>query len=291
MGKWLGVGLVLTSAVCFGMMPIFAHPAYADGADVPTLMFQRFGIASVLFWIVILLKKEPLPTGKSMRLLALMGLVYFGQAFAFFEALRFLPAGLTSLLAFLYPVFVTVGAHFLFKEHIGLRTLGALTVALVGMALSLGPIGHASVPGIYLAILAAIGMSVYMLLGAKALEGTSPLASTAVVTGAAAIGALCMALFNGFTPVRFIELEWGLALSLASFCGIATVLMGIRMIGSVSTSVIGVIEPITTAVLASVFLGQMLHGLQIAGGVLIVAGVVLLVLVKRRKVEVLELGL
>jgi drug/metabolite transporter (DMT)-like permease len=290
--KTRGILLVLISAVAFGCMPIFAHYAYREGADVPMLMFQRFAIATFLLLTIVMIRKERWPNRRSCVLLATMGMVYFLQAFAFFEALQYIPAGLTSLLAFLYPVLVSIASYFLFKDQLGTRMVGALILALIGMALSLGPIGQGSGFGVTLALLASVGMSIYMIIGRVAADESAPLASTAIVLASATVGALIFTMFHGgFDPETITELGWGFCLSMASVVGVGCMLMGIRLVGSTTTAILGIVEPITTAVLAHVILGQLLHGLQVLGGTLIVVAVVTLALSTRRKQEPLEFGL
>jgi len=47
-----GYALVSLSAICFGIMPIFARIAYASGADTLTLLFIRFFAGGVLLSLV-----------------------------------------------------------------------------------------------------------------------------------------------------------------------------------------------------------------------------------------------
>ncbi|MEZ0324618.1 MAG: DMT family transporter [Fimbriimonas sp.] len=281
MGKTQGVLLVLLAAFCFGTMPVLAHGAYAENVNVPTLLFQRFGIASILIWIAILVRREPLPKGKPLGLLVLMGsVVYFGQAFTLFEALRFLPAGLASILAFLYPVIVSIAAHFFMDDRLGRQRIFALAVAVLGMGLSIGPIGQGNGVGVFLALLSAVGAAAYILMGAKAPEDVSPLATNGVVLGSATLSFLVFGLAQGFSLTDVSEVEWAIGLSMASLIGIASLLKGLKAIGPVNASILLALEPITATVLGHTLLNQVLDPLQIAGGILIIGAVIMLVLAK-----------
>lgn len=262
-------------------MPVLAHGAYAENVNVPTLLFQRFGIASILIWIAILVRREPLPKGKPLGLLVLMGsVVYFGQAFTLFEALRFLPAGLASILAFLYPVIVSIAAHFFMDDRLGRQRIFALAVAVLGMGLSIGPIGQGNGVGVFLALLSAVGAAAYILMGAKAPEDVSPLATNGVVLGSATLSFLVFGLAQGFSLTDVSEVEWAIGLSMASLIGIASLLKGLKAIGPVNASILLALEPITATVLGHTLLNQVLDPLQIAGGILIIGAVIMLVLAK-----------
>lgn len=61
--RYIGIILIIISAVSFGAMPIFARVAYASGADPITVLFLRFGIAAVVMLGIMLASKTPFPRG------------------------------------------------------------------------------------------------------------------------------------------------------------------------------------------------------------------------------------
>ena len=58
-----GVLLIITSAISFGAMPIFARLAYSSGADPITVLFLRFGLAAVVMMGIMLFGKIRFPRG------------------------------------------------------------------------------------------------------------------------------------------------------------------------------------------------------------------------------------
>ncbi|MBL8508597.1 MAG: EamA/RhaT family transporter, partial [Chitinimonas sp.] len=46
--RLMGALLILLSALCFGVMPLFGRLAYAEGADTQAVLLLRFVIAGVL---------------------------------------------------------------------------------------------------------------------------------------------------------------------------------------------------------------------------------------------------
>ena len=71
--RLIGMAYIALSATAFGVMPFFANLAYRSGVTPTSLLFLRFGIAAVLMWALLLYKHNPLPRGKTLLGLMLMG--------------------------------------------------------------------------------------------------------------------------------------------------------------------------------------------------------------------------
>src|SRR4030065_1855524 len=81
----IGVFLILISGSSFGTLAIFARLAYEDGVTPITLLFLRFGIASLCMLLVMSVKGTPLPRGWILLGLAFMGGIgYVGQGLSYF---------------------------------------------------------------------------------------------------------------------------------------------------------------------------------------------------------------
>lgn len=282
--EWLkGLALMALSAGSFGTLAIFARQAYAAGADPPTVLFLRFSIAALVMVGVMLARGLPWPRGKLLAaLLALGGLGYVGQSLAFFTALTMAPASLVALLLYLYPVIVTVGARVFFNEPLGAAKLGALALALAGTVLTIGtaaesPQGTAPL-GIALGVGAALIYSVYIMTGSRVTPQAGPIPSSTVIMGAAALVYGAMVAARG--PV--FPAGAGGWLAIAGIALISTVVAivcffaGMERIGPVNASTLSAVEPAVTVILAALILREQVTPLQVAGGALILAAVVLL---------------
>ena len=105
----IGVFFILISGISFGAAAIFARFAYEAGTNPITLLFLRFGIASICMILMMLIRHLPLPRGQILFGLVLMGaLGYVGQSFCYFTALTLVSAGLVALLLYLYPAILTL---------------------------------------------------------------------------------------------------------------------------------------------------------------------------------------
>src|SRR6266516_3985895 len=73
MKRITGILLIAISAASFGTLAIFGRFLYAEGMDIFTVLFLRFGIAALLMTFILFLRKESLPKGKILLQLIGMG--------------------------------------------------------------------------------------------------------------------------------------------------------------------------------------------------------------------------
>lgn len=279
MNRALGILLIVISAASFGTLAIIGRFAYADGMDVTTMLFLRFTIAAILMFAWLAIRREPLPRGRTLLQLAGMGgLGYVGQSFCFMSAIRYASTGLVALLLYLYPVFVTMLTVVVQKKKLTARTIIALLLATLGAALTANPQGG-QLPGILLAISAALIYAVYILVGTGVMQKVSAVQSSAVIFASAALVFGVMTAINGAHWPATQTGWWaviGIAL-IATMIPVATFLGGLKIIGATDASLLSTLEPVVTVVLAAFILGEMVQPLMVVGGVLILGAVLLIV--------------
>jgi drug/metabolite transporter (DMT)-like permease len=279
----LGVTLVVASGLCYGVMPLFARRATADGVDTPTLLLLRFGVAAVVMWTVTLARRIPLVRGRVLATLVGMGAVgYAGQAFCYFSALRHASAGLVALLLYLYPALVTLLSWLFLRHRLTKLQLAAVALALAGSALTVGRAGDGTPLGVTLGVLAALIYSVYIVTGSR-LPSLPPALSTAVVTsGAAVVYGVLVAARGPHLPTT--PGGWAAVLALGvvgTVSAVALFLAGLARVGPVRASVYSCVEPVFTVALGVAFLGEHLGPLRVVGGAAVVAAVVVLARAER----------
>jgi drug/metabolite transporter (DMT)-like permease len=277
--RWLGLLLIITSAISFGAMPIFARLAYASGADPITVLFLRFTIAAVVTTLIMIVSKTAFPRGLILLELILLGAIgYVGESLAYFMALTMASAGLVALLLYIYPVLVTALSAIFLKEHLTPAKLVALFLALSGTALTIRITSGGSMLGILLGIAAAVDYAIYILLGSRIVRRSGPLGSTTVIiistasvyAGIVAIrGVTFPATSNGWMAIIAIALI-STVLAFTTFFG------GLKRIGPTSASTLSTFEPIVAVILAAIVLGESISPVELLGGVLILAAVVVL---------------
>lgn len=276
----VGALLLVASATSFGCLAIFAELVYASGVDPISALFLRFAIAAAVMVVLLVLRGGSWPRGRLLAGLVVMGGVgYVGQSFSYFTALTYAPAGLVAMLLYLYPVIVTLLAAAVLRERLTAIKIGALTVAIAGCALTIGPSLDSEPLGVILGVSAAIIYSVYILVGSRLTPQAGALASSTVVMVAATM------VYGVAVSVRGLALPetvlgWGAVLGLAvvsTVIAIVTFFAGMERLGPTDASTVSTLEPVVTVVLAALVLGDVLAPLQVAGGALILAAVIVLV--------------
>ncbi len=281
-----GIAFVVASAAAFGAMAILARIAYASGVDTATLLALRFAIAACAMLVLARIRGVAFPGGRTLAALVVLGaLGYGGQAASFFTALTLAPAGLVALLLYLHPALVAVLAALFLHERIDAPRLGALALALAGTALTVGPAlgdgagaSAAMLAGIGVAIAAASFYAVYIIAGAALGRSARPLAmSTVVIASAAVVFAAATAVRGPHWPQT--AAGWLAIVAIAVLCTVAAITLyfaGLERIGPTRAATLSTVEPVVTVTLAGIVLGETIAPVQLAGGALILAAVIVL---------------
>jgi drug/metabolite transporter (DMT)-like permease len=281
-----GTLLCVGSAAGFGAMAVFGKLAYDNGATVGTLLAVRFALAAALFWALVFAEgsaRELRSVGRDIALaLALGAAGYAAQAGCFFAALDRIDASLLSLVLYTFPGMVAVAAIVLGRERADSRRLGALGLASGGLVLvlasakagSLDPVGTA------LAVTAAVIYTTYILVSEGIAGRLRPsLLSALVCTGAAVSLTLGSAGLGDLHPGDVTAEGWGWLAGIAVVSTVAAVSLffaGLKRVGPTTASILSTVEPVVTVVLAFLVFGELLGTLQLLGGALVIAAVLVL---------------
>lgn len=298
-----GIVLILVSAAGFGSGSLFAQPVYAAGVDWLVLSAWRFLFGAGLTWGWLLLsagrRRGLLRLGQRGRravvVTVALGVLYVGNSGAYYAGLETVSPSLAALIVFVYPALVAVLSLRFGRRLEGRRAWVALGVALVGVALSLGGIDPADAPplsGLLLVIASPIIYSIWIVLAARlsgeredsvgdqAEDGASVAAATALMMTATAAVYWSAALAGGrpVLPADIPSEAWfgivGVGV-MSTFVAIQTFYAGAQRIGAAQASLISTVEPIWTIVLAALLFSVGLTPVQLAGGVLVLGGVLI----------------
>jgi drug/metabolite transporter (DMT)-like permease len=277
---------ILAAALGWGYGAIGTRAAYAQDVGAWTQIGIRIGIAAVLVWIVLLIKRGPLPTTTVVR----YGIVQAGLnlivpyvlfTFAYDEA----SAGFVGIFAATIPLATAIFANFMLKdEPLSAGKLLGLFVSLAGVAFLLlsGDSGLSEggrpllAAGLALTSVASIG---YAGVHAKRVAGTyEPLTMTGLQFGFAAVLLVpAMFLFDG-APTDVSAAGWTLMLTMAiasTFMPFVLFFWLLQHITATQTSLIGYLVPLVALVGGILFLGEQLQIGIVAGGVLVFAGMII----------------
>ena len=278
MKQLTGILLIAISAGSFGTLAIFGRFLYADGLDIFTMLFLRFGVAALLMLAILLVRRERFPRGKILLQLIGMGaLGYVGQSFSYLTAIKYASAGLVALLLYLYPMFVFVLSVIVLHEKATWVKIVAIISALLGTALTVDPAGG-QLLGILLAISAALIYSVYIIVGTNVMRHVSAVQSSVVIFASAGTVYGILMIFNGVhlpsTSSGWINTV-GIVL-VATVIPVVAFLAGLERIGPTSAAMLSTLEPVVTVLLAAWIFGERLQSIALFGGGMILIAVIML---------------
>lgn len=278
MKRLIGILLIVISAASFGTLAIFGRYAYADGMDIFTVLFLRFGISALFMTIILLMRREHFPGSRILAQLVGMGaLGYVGQSFLYMTAIKYASTGLVALLLYLYPMFVFILSVFVLQEKATSVKVFALILALIGLALTVDPKGGQLI-GALMAIGAALIYSIYIIVGTNVMKHVSAVQSSAIIfTSAGAVYGM-LAFANGvYFPAS--NSGWHAMLGIiviSTIIPVVTFLAGLEMIGPTNAAMLSTLEPVVTVLLAAWLFGERLVPIVMLGGGLILFAVILL---------------
>ena len=277
-----GVIWVLISAFSFGFLGIFAKFAYMENVNLITLLFMRFLFASMIMFIYTKFKNIDLKLAKKdlAAVLVLGGLCYSGQAFGFFQALHYLSVGVTTLILYTFPVFVTIMAIYFLKERITRKTIIALLSALIGVFLIVYSNGiEVNLKGVAFIMASSFIYSIYITLSKITVKNVDPRTMGVYVMLSAAFTFFMIGTSTGALQINLTLKLFLLSLLLAlipTVIAIVTFFKGLELIGASRASIISTFEPLVAVIFGFLLLGETLSIAQILGGIMILTSVLIL---------------
>ena len=269
------IGPGVLAGVSFGISDIFTKLALLAGMDALTLASSRgvFGTLLVLAW----LRSAP-PAQRHtrrQRLIALgIGLLFAGNLYLLFAAIRMVAVPIAILSYFIYPLLTGIAGAVVGLERLRFASALAAVVALLGLGLMLGAdTAHLAWLGVILAMCAALCRTVVLLIARGALSGAdlrlttwySMLSSTALLLlGSVVLGA------PGF-PRGTVGWVGVFGVCVCSTTSILALFASTARIGAFRTALIMNLEPVVSTLLSIVVLGEVLTPVQFVGGAIMVA--------------------
>ena len=277
--QWHGSIFVSVSAVCFGLMPIFARFAYANGVSVQSLLFFRFLLAFALMGIFLRLTSRIYmpPRNQFSVLMVLGGIVYFLQAILYFTSFVFIPVSVAVLIANAYPVFVIIGSLALKWERLSASILFSLLLALIGLVLLVNPVLSGSIIGILMAFFTGFTYTIYVLSSSRALKALNSEVSAFYLIGASSVSFAISGLLTGELNFAWNLEAWLWVMVISLICtafAITMLLQGLKILGPSRTSILNTLEPTTAVIAASIIFNESLDIIQWIGGLLILSAII-----------------
>lgn len=294
----LGLLLATVSAAAFGTSGVFAAGLLDAGWSAGSAVTARMGLAALALTVPAALQlrgRWALLRSNAGAVLAFGVLAVALPQLAYFSAVARLSVGVALLLEYSAVLLVVLWTWARLGQRPTPVTATGVVVALTGLVLVLDVAGGARLDpvGIAWGLLAALGLAAYFVLSARTEGALPPLVSAwaGMVVGALVLGAAALVgAVPWWTTTSDVEFagrstSWllpvlGMALVAAAFA-YATGIAAVRLLGSRLSSFVGLTEVLFAVVAAWLALGQRPGTVQLVGGVVVLAGIVLVRLGER----------
>jgi drug/metabolite transporter (DMT)-like permease len=243
------------------------------------IAFYRVLFASLLMGAWFIVRRRPIGLRSPGRTFALLAGLCFGTDMALWHtSIVQCSVATATLLVNTTPVYVGLYAMLVLRERLRGRFATGAALALVGTAVLVGLPGgeRDSAAGAALALLAAVFYAGYLLLMKAARRGAD-VASTvflATLSSTFILGIYGVAggdAFSGF-PAR----SWavmGAAAIVSQIAGVMGIIWALRFVPATVASVVLLAQPVGTAALGWILLGETVSPVQALGGCAVLAGI------------------
>jgi drug/metabolite transporter (DMT)-like permease len=277
-------GRLALPAVAVGVLAVSAAAIFIRLADAPAIAvaFWRCALGAALLLPPALVRRDRFPRGRDLYVGIASG-VALGAHFGFWiSSLDHTSVAASVVLVSTQPVFVAILAYLLFGERTSPLSFAGILAALVGTAVIAGDdsVGSAALLGNALALVGAVTVAVYVLIGRSSRTGgIGVLPYSVVVYSAAALSLLPVALaldvpLWGYSGETWFWL-WAITLG-PQIMGHTVFNWALRYVEASMISGTILAEPVVSALLAWLILSEKPGIATVLGGAIVLFGLFLL---------------
>ncbi len=287
--------LVAIGAFLLAIKGVITKLIYAHGMDYESVVVLRSLLAAPLFWAWALhygaaaaILRAP---ARSIAAAAFAGaLCYSLGSLLDFYALTLIDASLERALLFTYPAMVVLATALIARKWPSPRVAGAIVITWVGIALAVGAFDQdmlaANSTGALCVLLCAATFATYFLLSERYTRSVGTLPFTVFAMTGASVALLAWYVpRHSALPLPPDAATWWLMVLLVLFSTVAPVLLlaeGVRRIGAERSAIVSTVGPPSTIAVAWLVLDERMTVEQLLGTAIIIAGVLLVELARRR---------
>lgn len=297
----IAVILATAGVVLFSVKAVIVKKVFQYNVDPISLLLMRMLLSLPFYLIIILitLVRKRMKTGlkwSHFPQLVIFGFLgYYMSSYLDFTGLQYISASLERLILFVYPTMVVILTALIYKTKITIRQTAGIIVAYFGVFLIYfqrsAMDSHSSVLiGSLLILGCAFTYAIYLVGSGSMIPEIGSAFYTSLVMIVSTLGVVAHYYFRGGDPKLFSYPKEVYHLSIG-LCIISTVLPSlfiseaIRRIGATRVAIIGSIGPISTILLASIYLCEKINAFQWIGSIIVISGVLLVNMAKETKTK------
>lgn len=283
----------IIASTSYGMNPLFGLPLYAIGIGVNSVLFYRYFLAVIIYFIWLkFFKKASLKISRQEIIpLFFLGIFFSLSSLTLFEAFHYIEAGIACTILFIYPVMVAIIMALFFKEKITKTVIFAILLTSIGIILLYKgkPDTALSIEGILIVLTSALLYALYIV-GVKNIKPVKVMNSARLSFYVMLFGLIVYIVNLKFcTTLQILPnlKAWLFAIGLALFptiISLETTTIAIQLIGSTNTAILGALEPLTAIFFGILFFHEQLT-LRISIGIILILFGVFLIISRKMKVD------
>ena len=279
----------IISGITYGMNPLFGVPVINKGLDVNSLLFYRYGVATLLMLAFMLVAKKQIRISwKQFGLMTVLGILFTGCSITLFEAYKYIPSGIATSILYVYPIMVAL-IMMLFKQFPSWQTWVSIFAGVAGaVLLSIkGGGGFIDWKGIALVVASGLCYTIFIVMVNLSAQ-VKAIPNLTLTFYCFFIGSLMLFALSGFgvhlNPVPD-AVSWLNVLGLAVLpTAVATITLAAssKAVGATKTSVLGILEPLTAIVIGTLVFKEAFT-LNVALGVVLILFAILFMILTEKK--------
>lgn len=283
----------IIASTSYGMNPLFGLPLYAIGIGVNSVLFYRYFLAVIIYFIWLkFFKKASLKISRQEIIpLFFLGIFFSLSSLTLFEAFHYIEAGIACTILFIYPVMVAIIMSIFFKEKVTKTVIFAILLTSIGIILLYKgkPDTALSIKGILIVLTSALLYALYIV-GVKNIKPVKAMNSARLSFYVMLFGLIVYIVNLKFcTTLQMLPnlKAWLFAIGLALFptiISLETTTIAIQLIGSTNTAILGALEPLTAIFFGILFFHEQLT-LRISIGIILILFGVFLIISRKMKVD------
>jgi drug/metabolite transporter (DMT)-like permease len=282
-GRAWGIAAVATAAALWAAAASVASRLFDSGVEPLELTEARAFISVIGLALLPAARRRTQGSGEARAAVGALGLCIALVNLAYYTAIDRLAVAVAIILQYSAPALVVVWVALVTRRRPSRQIVVALVAALSGVVLIsevlTGNIGRLDRLGLAMGFASAVLFAAYTLLSERAQAAYGPVPALLRGFGIASLFWIVVQLPRGW-PTELLAPD---NLPAVLFVGVAGTLIpfllyvwGVGRIRATRASIAATLEPVLAALFAWVFLNQTLSAMQIAGGVLVIGGVLML---------------
>ena len=278
------------SSTGFATVPTFTIKIYEHDTNAMGVMSVRFTLAAALMFVVraVMVRNTPWPSVKNTAKLLLWGVCITGISLTYFVAINDIDTGLAIVLFYANPLFIVFGSWIIWKKRPSRNVLISLIFTMIGVFITVGQIGNASLGAVALVLLSAIFFTIYLLGLSHSLEQTDVITSVVLVNAGGAISYWLLHVTSpGSLTSEFPHdsVAWLYVAGLVIFGTVTPILAGfagLKRVGPNMVSVLTTLEPVLAIAAGVIFLAEDLTVNRVIGASFVIGALIALSVLEAR---------